>query len=338
MTHACRRSTMTVLLWSAVVAGLSNPVDRAIAQEDPAAQPAREAMEAVVIQVQGSVKSAPIGTKSTDKSGWTDVNANDRLSAGTQIKTGFRSYANLRFGDDTVVQVKKMTLASIDDFYRSQTEQSVRLGLGYGVIRGGSAEGELRSDVVVDSTVATLAKRGTEGWQMEVEPSTAHFRISLSRSGLVEALAKLTGKSKSVRPGEYANQNNIFSLWINQAAFDREVKFYSDESQSETEVSFGSKNNTGTGVLSPGSGRESSTNGKKNDPSFVGSLLDTTPDGGTGVSVPTFVNRGEGDFGVPDTFRELFSGFPTFKRVRPMQRISRTEAHRVGKSRAPRRR
>ena len=70
-------------------------------------------------------------------------------------------------------------------------------------------EGKLRSDVVVDSTVATLAKRGTEGWQMRVEPMTGRFKISLAEYGLVDAVSKLRAAgrmSRTVRPGEYVTE------------------------------------------------------------------------------------------------------------------------------------
>ncbi len=332
MTTAAHNHATRWFLLSIGIAALTLPAARLHAQEDANAQPeTRQTLEAVVIEVQGKVQRATTDADAKESVGWTDVTRDDHLPAGTQIKTGFRSYCILRFGADTVVKISKMTTASIDDFYKSETEQTVRLGLGYGVIRGGSAEGELRSDVVVDSTVATLAKRGTEGWQMAVEPSTAHFKISLTRSGLVEALAKLTGRSKEVRPGEYANQDNILSLWINQALFDREFKFYSDESKSDTEVSFSSKNNTGTGVLSPSSGTEAAGSSRQNNPNFVGGLTDDTQPGGD--ARPSFVNRPEGDFGVPDTFGDLFSGFLPFKRAHEAQRAQRTPVRRVGKAR-----
>ncbi len=270
----------------------------------PAADPAGKSVEAVVLEVQGKVRQAPVGI-ANDAAGWKDVAVNDRLSSGTQIKTSFRSFVTLKFGDDTVVQIKKATLASIDSFVQSDATQDIKLGLAYGTVRGGSSEGRLRTDLEVESTVATLAKRGTEGWQIVVEPSTAHFNISLSRSGLVEALSKLTGRRKTVAPGQYADANNIMKLWINQALFDRTVQFYSDASQSETEVQFSSRNQTGNAVLTPGSGTEASQNSGRNDLNSNG-MLDGGLDDGV-VPVLDFVNRPEGDFGIPDTFQGLFS-------------------------------
>ena len=131
----------------------------ATAQQSP--PPGLRDVDAVAAEVSGSVKRAAVGVDPRDKDGWIEVKENDTLPAGTQIKTAFRSFVTLRFGDDTVIRVRAMTLASIDEFKQSETDQSVRLSLGYGAIRGGTIERELRSELVVDSTVATLAKRGT---------------------------------------------------------------------------------------------------------------------------------------------------------------------------------
>ena len=272
-----------------------------VLQQSPAPAPAdAQHVEARVGEVQGSVKKAPIGTNTADADGWSDVKIDDLLGAGLQIKTGFRSYVTLMFGDDTVVHVKQLSNASINDYYTTGTEKSVRLGLGYGTIRGGSTESELRSDVVVDSTVATLAKRGTEGWQIGVDPSTGRFNVSVSRSGLVEALSLLTGNSRTVGASEYANQLNIMMMWVRQDIYDRLATFYPQEGQSDTDFDVGAFNTGGTSVLSPGSGTESTEGGQRSQSGGIGGTGEVPPPLGV-----TFVDRPEADFGIAPTLRDL---------------------------------
>src|SRR5262249_8198562 len=125
-------------------------------------------------------------------------------------------------------------------------------------VRGGSSEGEIKSDVIVDSPVATLAKRGTEGWELEVEPMTGRFRISLAQYGIVDAIQKTTegraGRTKTVLPGQYATQANIANMWVNQNIFDRNVTFYGPEGQTRSEAEFALNNTRGLNVVAPGSG------------------------------------------------------------------------------------
>jgi len=215
----------------------------------PAAEPVT-ALKARVIETAGTVAWAPVGTDVLDAAAWKPVQMHDEFGGGVQIRTGLRSHVTLQFGDDTVVSVRRATLASIDQFYRTQEAKSVRLGLGYGAIRGGTTEGELRSDLTVESPVATLAKRGTEGWEIFVEPYTGGWRISLARTGLVEALERATGQRRLVHPGEYANARNIAQAWINQALFDRVVRFVSADMLTQAEVDFTTQGRGGTAPVS----------------------------------------------------------------------------------------
>ncbi len=269
-----------------------------------------EALQAKVLDVRGSVQQAPVGVGPTE-SGWTAVEVDDLLDGGTQLKTGFRSSVVLQFGPDTVVQIRKASLASIDDYYKTATKKTVNLGLGYGTVRGGSTEAELRTDVVVDSTVATLAKRGTEGWQMFVEPTTGRFRISLARSGLVEAIRKATGARRRVRAGEYATDRTMKVLWVNQAIFDREVSFYDADSMTETEAKFASLNPGGRSVVSPDSAQANNLS-QSSGPASLGAAPIDEPAGIT--PGPRIRVRPEGDFGIPATL------LPTSKHRSPLTR------------------
>ncbi len=235
-------------------AAWAQPVATPPATTQPTTQPEGPVteMKARVIETAGTVAWAPVGTDVLDAAAWKPVQVNDEFGKGVQIRTGLRSHVTLQFGDDTVVSVRRATLASIDQFYRTQEAKSVRLGLGYGAIRGGATEGELRSDLTVESPVATLAKRGTEGWEIFVEPYTGGWRISLARTGLVEALERATGQRRLVHPGEYANARNIAQAWINQALFDRVVRFVSADMLTSADVDFTTQSRGGTAPMALG--------------------------------------------------------------------------------------
>jgi len=207
----------------------------------------------------GSERSSRVGADPLDEQAWKPVRTDMELGSDTQIRTGLRSHCTLLFGDEpdqTVISVRRATLACIADVYRSQDEQRVRIGLGYGAIRGGSTEGRMRSDVVIDSPVATLAKRGTEGFEMEVAPVGDYFRVSLARSGLVTALSRTQNMRRDVRPGEYVSQRTIARTWVNQEVFDRTVKFFEIGSMSAADTNFVTRTSTGFSNLAPGGGSD----------------------------------------------------------------------------------
>ena len=256
-----------------------------------------------VIEVKGRVDWAPAGVPVTQADGWIPVKLNDRLEPGTQIRTGLRSHVNLQFGSATFVSIRRATYSSIDQFYKSATTETVRIGLGYGTVRGGSSEGEVRSDVRVESPAATLVKRGTDGWQMSVEAGTGRFEISLARHGLVEAIQKLrTGatRSRDVRPGEYANSRNIANMWIKQNIFDRSIEFYRVEGLTLADADFSTANQRGLAALAPGGGStlpaisgraDAAATGQGGLPSFAPQTIVLEP-----------VARPDGNFGTPNIF------------------------------------
>ncbi len=281
-----------------------------LAQQANADADATENREAVVMEVKGKVLKAPMGTAADTSDGWSAVKKDDRLSAGTLIKTSFRSRVTLKFGDSTVISVRRVTLASIDDFYRSETEETIRLGLGYGAIRGGSAEGERRTDLVVDSTVATLAKKGTDGWEIVVNPTIDYVKISLSRSGLGEVLASLKKEDveRSVLPSEYVTTETAMLAWVEQDLFDRYVDFFNPIGLTDEEVSFSTRNPGGPGVLVPGSTIAAREFAQLDNPVGGIDLIGFTPT--LPFIRPPFVVRSEGDFGIGNTFnlRRLSAG------------------------------
>jgi hypothetical protein len=283
------------------------------AQPNPVNAPERtEPISGTVLEVQGSVEWARVGVSPLESNGWAPVQVNQQLPSGTQLRTGLRSFVNLQFGETTTIALRSATHASLDQLHRSAATETVRIGLGYGVVRGGSTEGAVRSDVRVESTVATLAKRGTEGWEMSVEPMTGRFRISLAEYGLVEAISKLNSAgrtTRTVRPGEYATDVNLANLWIKQDIFDRNVQFYEAHAVSVTDAEFSAANTRGMGVVAPGGGVTlADSAGRINSEFAIQQAAQNFPDRTlppTTVVVPQPVRRPDGDFGTPTTFRIL---------------------------------
>jgi hypothetical protein len=296
-------------------------------QPQPTTQPADgavalEQLEALVIEVVGDVKKAPVGTSPLDADLWVPVELAERLPAGVMIRTGLRSQLILQFGTDTVISIQRATLAAITDFYKSEGGKTVRVGLGYGAVRGGSTESTLRSDVIVDSAVATLAKRGTQGFQMAVEPYTGRFTISLAREGLVDAIQKSTGQSRTLRPGQYATESNIAKMWVNTARFDRSVKFVAAESMSEADLETNTTSSGGMATISPGTSTETlALTGRQERPdSVLPPILSTEerqrqqqiiqnlfPADGTDMMIfdRSNLRRPEGNFGIANRFRVM---------------------------------
>jgi hypothetical protein len=281
------------------------------ASEPSAAEtPKPEALPAQVIEVAGAVEWALEGVSVLATEGWAPVKVGDHLSPSTQIRTGLRSRVNLQFGQTTTISVRSATHANIDQFYRSATTEHVRMGLGYGTVRGGSSEGEIRSDVVIDSTVATLAKRGTEGWEMRVEPVTGRFTISLAEYGLVEAIQKLgadRSRSKLVRPGEYADHVNIANQWIKQDIFNRTMNFFDNNAVTDSDAAFDTDHTRGYTVVAPGAGsRITAVTSRAGAAAAIDQPGGRPP--GHDVLEPGAVSRPEGNFGTGGSFKKKAPG------------------------------
>lgn len=322
------------------------PNARLAADTNTSASANTSALKATVVEVKGTVETAPDGTDPTDLKAWKPIKEGDELGENVLIRTGLRSRCVLMFGEEpnqTVISVRRATLAKISEFAKTSTEQRIRMGLGYGAIRGGSSEGTLRSDVVINSTVATLAKRGTEGFELEIEPTTGRFRISLAQSGLVEALSRLNNQRRSVAPGQYATNGNIAKMWVNQDIFDRCVRFYESEALSETDLSFIAKETTGLSSLGPAGRGLFGASGRS-----LGGILNRLQNNGNRFNPNTLmlvsdgaVPRPEGSFGFGQTFRVLTPHFERpaarnmrFRAPRPVAlNPSRLIRHRSGSRR-----
>jgi len=305
----------TFLALSVVAAvAQTEPSKPADAPKVPASPPVEKTpLPGIVIEVEGTVDWAVAGVSASSNDGWTAVKLSDELKPGTQLRTGLRSHVNLKFGETTVVSLRSATYASLDDLFRSANVENIRIGLGYGTVRGGSSEGTFRSDVIVDSPVATLAKRGTEGWQLEVEAATGRFKVSLADYGLVEAIQKLGDaqtRSRTVRPGEYTTDATMTNLWLEQNIFDRNVQFFAGGGITESDAKFSLTNTRGMGVMAPGGGRELVDYADRNSASWVMRQIAVNyprgfPPPTTAVGQRGPIDRPEGNFGTGPTFRAL---------------------------------
>jgi hypothetical protein len=289
---------LSTLIWCPAVfseTATSGPADGAASSG--------ERLTATCIRVKGSVQSAPLGAKSTDTQAWTPVVLGQSYGQGVQIRTGVRSSAVFKFGDDTVVIIDRSTLAAISEFYKSANAKRTRIGLDYGAVRAGVAEGgELRSDFAIDSPVATLSKRGTWDFEMWVERGTGRFDVRLADRGLVEVMHKLTGQVAQIHPSQFVNQ--AMMSWVETVKFNRAVILADNFSLTSEDKSVNVETNTGRTGLQPGgasvvtaggtavTGAEmAQTAAAQRQAQMLGTLIMREP-----LRLPR--NAGEGDFGT----------------------------------------
>ena len=126
----------------------------------PSTQPAdRTPITARVLEVQGDVQHAPL-----DANDWQPCRVDEEYPEQTVILTGVRSSIKLQVGDDdtyTALVIEPVSRTILSEAYQTTDTKRVRVGVGYGRMRAGVAEGGLKSDFTVDSPVATLSKRGS---------------------------------------------------------------------------------------------------------------------------------------------------------------------------------
>lgn len=284
----------------AVVVEVGGRVDRSLF---PPKGPA--SAEAVNGETPAGVERAdgpsPVAPMLAAPTAWKPVEKGEFLPTGSWLRTGFSSFVTLRFGENEYVSIRHLTLASVDDFRPMPGGDRIRIGLGYGTVRGGSADHALRSDLAVEAPTATLAKRGTEGWEIRVEPGTGRYRISLARSGLVEALEQARrGAGRLVRPGEYVTQDTLAGLWIQQAQFDRMAGVYKLEGMTGADERFALKNTSGLGFINPGGGEELYALNNRGEPSALRNPVSAALAAGTRPNLRFgVIDSPVGNFGSP---------------------------------------
>ncbi len=231
--------------------GQTPPPTSAPAAADPAGDPDRQLIKARVIELTGDVKYAPLGSRA-----WKPLALDDELPEGTQIITGVRSAVKLQIGDQepySCLLIESVGLTVLNEAAIAAGVKRVQIGVGYGRVRAGVAEGGLQSDFTVHSPVATLSKRGTWNFTLYYERDTDIFEIGLLDRGLVQALSRVSGQSRSVRPGEYVTQ--AMRAWLDEAQIARNVAIPDILGQGEIDIAFNRLRDDGLGVLDPGSGR-----------------------------------------------------------------------------------
>jgi len=230
----------------------------AFGQTGPATRPAapapaadRKPIQAVAIEVVGDVKH-----RASRDAAWTPAKVEDTFAEGTEILTGVRSSIKLRVGDEepfTCMLIESVGLTILSEAAVVQGTKRVRVGVGYGRVRAGVAEGGLPSDFTVESPAATLSKRGTWNFSLYYERGTDHFEIALLDRGLVDALNRITGESREIKPMQLVD--SAMRRWLDQAQILRNVPVPDILGQGEIEIAFNRIFTDGLGVTAPGQGR-----------------------------------------------------------------------------------
>jgi hypothetical protein len=260
----------------------------ALAQDEPAAtgaapttQPAapeRQPVLARVIEVRGDAQYAPL-----DGSDWQPVTVDLLLPEQTQIRTGLRSAVKLQVGDEepyTALVIESVGKVVLSEVYKTTDTKRVRIGVGYGRIRAGVAEGGLQSDFTVDSPVATLSKRGTWNFGLSYTRGTDEFDVFLMDYGLVEALNKITQERRTLLPREVVTE--AMRRWADEVMLRRNVPVADILGQSDILVAFNRLSNDGLGVTGPGQGQTvfvnlSNASARSDFFNQANRALDTTP-------------------------------------------------------------
>lgn len=252
----CRPTAVALLLAAATICSAQTqpaPAPPAApAASQPASAPAgRTAIMARVLEVRGDVKHAPL-----DSDDWQPCKVDEQYPEQTLILTGLRSSLKLQVGADdtyTAVIVEPVTRMLISELYATSDTKRVNIGVGYGQIRAGVAEGGLKSDFTVTSPVATLSKRGTWNFGLFYERATDRFEIFLLDYGLVDAFSRATGEQRRLLPGELVTQ--VMRRWADEASLRRNVAIQDMLGQGDMEIAFNRLQNDGLRVIDPEGGQ-----------------------------------------------------------------------------------
>lgn len=238
-----------VLLGLVVAAGMAVPAGA----ETP---PGAKELLARAVAVQGRVSAAPVGAEATDRQAWKPVRQGDELSEGTQVRVGLRSSLLLQFGDDAVVQLKAMTLASLDELYQTEKEKRTKIGLAYGAIRGSVREKALHTDMVIESPAVTCSKEGTHNFALRTMRGSSAWWADGPSEGQIIVRDYTTGRTERVSFGQLVNFLTMTSPAVQRNLFARVVNFYEQNYTSSGEQDFNKFVSTGQTVMGPGQGMQ----------------------------------------------------------------------------------
>jgi hypothetical protein len=225
----------------------------AVGQQNEAPEQAQP-VSAVAAVVQGRVFQAPVGVRSTDTAAWTRVAQGDEIPAGQQVRTSLRSSVLLHFGDDTALQVRPLTLASLDELYETSTTRRTKVGLAYGAIRGSVVEKTLRSDMVIEAPTATLSKEGTENFELMVVRGRDAWYATGPTTGLIAIRDGMSGRVARVSFHQLVSFLNVMDTAARRTIFQRTVDFFGNNYLTGGEADFNVFFSDGTAVAGPGLG------------------------------------------------------------------------------------
>lgn len=229
-----RTLSSLMCLTGLLVCSLSEQAWGQTTQPAPSSAPAAGVPSLVyeVIAVQGKVRIAPTGTDPLRDEGWSAVQVGDSLVAGKQICVPLRGALKLvaRPADPpTVIMIEPSTLVNISELSIQSGTARSRIDLGYGAIRAGVAEGNVRSDMQIQCPVATLSKRGTDIFRFEYHEGRFFMSLSEQGRGMIQAIQMQSGslgqlnllKSRFVTPGQFVTQQ--MARAIDTMQFDRRI-------------------------------------------------------------------------------------------------------------------
>lgn len=272
-----------------------------------------------VTDIQGKVYVSPIGTdpKLAPNGGWKPLKQGDVLRGGEQIKVNFRSKVKLAAVPSTpptVILFDRATFAQVSELSLVGGVAKSRIDLGYGQFKAGVAESGTRSDMQITSPTATLSKKGTDIFGIEVRPD-GRFNMFLTEQGrgLVQALqtqsTQIGGlnamRTRFLTPGQWITQQ--MARAIDNVQFDRNVNITDVYGLQGMDQLFTMLNDRGFGFLLPANGGgnpvnflDSQGNGQNGITNVPGSQQNGQPLGGNILTQSLGGVRavGGGDFGI----------------------------------------
>lgn len=229
----------------------TQPATQGVATQPAATQPGARTqpaeVTALVRAVRGRVYHAPLGTSPLEKEAWERVQVGDRYGRGTLIRTSWRSMVELLIEPDTVIRIERISLASIDELLEARR----KIGLGYGALRGTVRETGLRTDLVIDTPVATLSKQGTEEFGIEVERGGQFWEITGPLSGRVLAEAHSSGHVQPLHRRQRVNPTVLGDLPIRTMIADTRFQMFDQWLLSGGERNVALFQSSGAGFISP---------------------------------------------------------------------------------------
>jgi hypothetical protein len=212
-----------------------------------------------VHDLEGKVRYGDAATCDPLKSeGWTLARKGDLLGPGIIIQVPFRSKLKLfarPAEPPTVMLFESGSLVMISDLYLKDGVATSRIQLGYGAIRAGVAEGGTRSDMQIESPVATLSKRGTDIFRFECHNGKYVMSLSDQGRGMLQAIqSNVAGYrggefSRFVTPGQLVTQRLMRA--IENVQFNRNIDVTDQFGLGNSDKLFAVLNSRGFGFLLP---------------------------------------------------------------------------------------